>query len=216
MRAITKGPEPPSLTAHRQTPHANYDNYNDKDGLRRALVTEQQGICCYCMARIRNRHDNAKIEHWQCQDRYPGRQLDYLNLLGACKGGEKQPPHFQHCDTRKGSSDLRFNPAESVHRIETRIRYESDGAIRSDDEVFDTQLNSILNLNLQILKNNRKNVLDAILDWWRSEKSRIHGPVPIDRFARERDKFVADNAELEPFCQVAAWWLGQRLARMAA
>ena len=53
MRAITKGPEPVSLTAHRQTPHCDYDNYAAKDDLRNALVSEQRGLCCYCMGRIR-------------------------------------------------------------------------------------------------------------------------------------------------------------------
>ena len=44
MRAITKGPEPASLTAHRQTPHGDYSNYEAKDDLRYALVTEQRGL----------------------------------------------------------------------------------------------------------------------------------------------------------------------------
>jgi len=61
MRAITKGPEPPSLTAHRQTPPCDYDNYTDKDGLRHSLVTEQRGLCCYCMGRIRNGPKTMKI-----------------------------------------------------------------------------------------------------------------------------------------------------------
>jgi hypothetical protein len=56
MRAITKGREPASLTAHRRTEHCDYDNYADREGLRHALVTEQHGICCYCMARIHNGH----------------------------------------------------------------------------------------------------------------------------------------------------------------
>ena len=45
MRAIAKGREPPSLTAHRQAPHGDYDNYpgKDKDTLRNALVAEQGG-----------------------------------------------------------------------------------------------------------------------------------------------------------------------------
>ena len=47
MRAITKGPEPVSLTVHRQTPHGDYGNYEAKDDLRYALVTEQRGLCCY-------------------------------------------------------------------------------------------------------------------------------------------------------------------------
>ena len=50
MRAITKRPEPVSLTAHRQTLHSNYGNYEAKDVLRDALFAEQRGLCCYCMS----------------------------------------------------------------------------------------------------------------------------------------------------------------------
>ena len=55
MRAITKGPEPDSLAAHRNEPYSSYDNYaaEAKEDLRRVLVSEQRGLCCYCMGRIR-------------------------------------------------------------------------------------------------------------------------------------------------------------------
>ena len=140
MRAITKGPEPASLIAHRQTAHCDYDNYADKGALRHALVTEQRGLCCYCMRRIHNGPDTMKIEHWQCQTRYEVEQLNYRNLLGACLGGDGQPPCRQHCDTRKGNRDLQWNPADPAHHVETRLRYELDGSIRSDDAAFDDQL----------------------------------------------------------------------------
>ena len=214
MRAIAKGAEPPSLTAHRQTPPCDYDNYADKAALRHALVTEQRGICCYCMERIHDRPTTMKIEHWHCQSRFPEEQLAYRNLLGACMGGDGKPPQLQHCDTRKGYRDLLWNPADLGHHIETRIRYEEDGSIRSDDAVFDAQLCDVLNLNLPRLRNNRKGVLDAVLGWWRHEKGR--GPVPRARFQRARDGRVGVAGELEPFCQVAVWWLEQRLARMPA
>lgn len=88
MRAIRKGVEPASLTAHRQTPHGSYDNYPDKAELRRALVGEQRGLCCYCMGRVRDDATGMKIEHWRCQRRHRDRELDYRNLLAACTGGE--------------------------------------------------------------------------------------------------------------------------------
>ena len=216
MREISKGPEPASLTLHRHSPPCDYDNYTGKADLRPALVAEQRGLCCYCMGRIHNGPAAMKIEHWRCQTSYPAEQLNYRNLLGACLGGHGQPAHLQHCDTRKGNSDLQWNPADPAHHIETRVRYEMDGAIRSDDPAFDNQLDDVLNLNLSLLQNNRKSVLDAVLDWWKREKARIGGPVPRERFVRERDKCIAGNAELTPYCQIAAWWLGQRLARMAA
>ena len=216
MRQIAKGAEPASLTAHRQTPPCDYDNYTPKDDLRHALVTEQRGLCCYCMGRVHNGPTTMKIEHWRCQSRHPAEQLIYRNLLGACLGGNGQPAHLQHCDTRKGDSDLQWNPAEAAHHIETRVRYELDGSIHADDAVFDGQLHEVLNLNLPLLKNNRKGILDAVLAWWRGEKARISGPVPRERFVRERDKHIAGNGEIAPYCPVAVWWLGQRLARMAA
>jgi uncharacterized protein (TIGR02646 family) len=216
MRAITKGPEPASLTAHRQTAHSDYDNYADKDALRHALVTEQRGLCCYCMGRIHNGPATMKIEHWRSQSQYPAQQLDYRNLLGACRGGDGKPPHLQHCDTRKADTDLLWNPGDLAHHIETRLRYELDGSIRSDDAAFSAELENVLNLHLPILKNNRKSVLDAVLEWWRRERARIGGAVPRATFERERGRRSAGAGDLEPFCQVAVWWLEQRLARMTA
>ncbi len=216
MRAITKGTEPASLTAHRQMLYSDYNNYADKDALRHAILTEQRGICCYCMGRIRNGPATMKIEHWQCQHGHSAEQLNYRNLLGACLGGNGQPPHLQHCDTSKGDHDLQWNPADPRHYIETRLHYELDGSIRSEDAAFNMQLVDVLNLNIPILKNNRKGVLDAVLEWWRYEKTRIRGAVSRDRLEREHARKTAKTGDLEPFCQVATWWLEQRLARMAA
>ena len=216
MRTIAKGPEPVSLIAHRKMPHSDYNNYNAKHALRKALVTEQRGLCCYCMSRIRPKGAAMKIEHWRSQKRYSGEQLNYRNLLGACLGGHGQPVDLQHCDTRKGDSDLAWNPADPSHRIETRIRYEPDGSIHADEANFDGQINDVLGLNLPKLMNNRKSLLDAVLDWWKHEKARIGGPVPRDRFVRKRDQYVVDNGELTPYCQVSVWWLEQRLEKMAA
>lgn len=214
MRAITKAAEPPSLIAHRQTPHCDYDNYVDKPALRQALVAEQRGLCCYCMDRIRNGPTTMKIEHWQCQAGYPSEQLTYRNLLGACLGGEGQPLHLQHCDTRKGDRDLQWNPGDSSHHVDSRVRYEPNGTIRSDDRVFDSELNEVLNLNLPLLKNHRKSVYDAFLEWWRHEKRRLRGPVPRKCLERERARHVGGNGELNPFCQVAIWLIEQKLTRM--
>ena len=214
MREIAKGPEPASLTMHRQTPHSDYDNYTAKDDLRHALVSEQRGLCCYCMGRILE--DRIKVEHWRCQSRYPKEQLNYRNLLAACRGGEGQPPNLQHCDTRKGKRDLEWNPADTAYHIETRVRYELDGSIRADDEDFDDQLNDVLNLNLSLLKNNRKSIYDAVLQWWESLKKQNHGRVPRERLERKRARHDTGVGELAPYCQVTVWLLDQKLAGMEA
>lgn len=214
MRAISKGQEPRTLVQHRANTHSDYGNYADKDGLRAALVRDQRGLCCYCMTRIEPTSTGMKIEHWRCQSRNADLELTYSNLLAACLGGHGQPEERQHCDTRKGERDLKFNPADPAHRIEQRIRFELDGAITSSDAEFDSQLNEVLNLNLPLLKNRRKGVLTAILDWWRSERARLRGSVPTERLIRERARRAGDgSAQLTPFDPVAVWWLDQRLAR---
>lgn len=155
-----------------------------------------------------------KIEHWRCQANYPAEQLRYSNLLGACMGGEGQPPNKQHCDTRKGNRDLQLNPADPAHQVEAHVRYGSDGSIVGSDPEFDRQLNDVLNLNIPLLKRQRKNQLDSVLCWWKAEKNRLKGPVSRNRLVRKRDKFIAgDGQQLEPYRQIAVWWLDQRISR---
>ena len=209
MRAITKGVEPASLTTHRRLSYSYYDNYKEMDELRDALVREQRGLCCYCMGQISSDETTMKVEHWRCQSRYPCKQLDYCNLLGACLGGEGQPPRFQHCDTRKRNKDLRWNPADPTHDIETLLLYTADGSIESDDAVFNSQLNEVLNLNLSLLMTQRKLVLDAILEWWEYEKEQ--GPVSRERFEQKRDQWAGGAGVLQPYCRVVVWWLDQHL-----
>ena len=96
-----------------------------------------------------------------------------------------------------------------------RIYYDSDGGIRSPDAGFDAELDEVLNLNLRVLKTSRKRIRERILDWWKLEKRRLRGPVPRERFEKERERRVGDASDLQPFCQVAVWWLDQRLKKMA-
>ena len=208
---IKKGAEPRSLIKHRKTAHNDYDNYDEKEDLRQALVDEQRWLCCYCMGRIRPHINSMKIEHWQSQVRYPDKQLDYKNLLGACLGGNGKPVCLQHCDTRKGARDLKWNPANPSHRIEVRVQYGADGSINADDADFNKQINDVLNLNLPSLKNSRKSSLGGFLDWWGKEKARIDGPVPRERFVRERERLTTGDGQLQPFCQVVVWYLDKRL-----
>jgi uncharacterized protein (TIGR02646 family) len=206
VRSITKGVEPNSLTEHRLRDYSDYDNYTAKDDLRTALVNEQRGLCCYCMSRIRIEAAAMKIEHWRSHADYPEEQLVYRNLLGACNGSEGQPPRLQYCDTRKRNLGLKWNPANPDHHIETRVRYDPDGTIRANDIEFDGQLNQVLNLNLPMLKNNRKSVLTALLDWWRDNR-----PVAQERIEREIHLRTMSIGELPPYCQVAVWWLRKKL-----
>jgi uncharacterized protein (TIGR02646 family) len=215
VKEIVKRTEPADLTAYRQVAGSNYDGYQQKDELRNSLAAEQGALCCYCMGRIEPEWDEMKIEHWRSQTKYPADQLTYLNLLGGCMGGQGQPYRKQHCDTHKGDADLQYNPADPAHHVETRILYLADGTIQANDAVFDKQLNDVLNLNLELLKNSRKSVLTAILEWWRDERDRLHRAPSKARIQEELDQRTGGVGGHSPFCQVAVWWLEQKLAGMA-
>ncbi len=205
MRKIVKGAEPASLTTHRNTPHCDYGNYGDKGRLRAALVAEQRGLCCYCMGRIENDRSSMKIEHWHCRAGYPGEELDYRNLLASCPGGEGLPHHLQFCDTRKADDDLRWNPADPLRRVEDRISYEPDGTIVSDDCLFNTQLNEVLNLNLEWMKINREESLLAVAEWYTQRR-------PDRRRVEQEIERLSAPSVLEPYVQVAVWWLERKLS----
>lgn len=215
MRDIAKRTEPASLAAHRCAAHADYDNLSlpAKDELRAALVSEQRGLCCYCMSRITDDSGSAKIEHWRCQSRYPAEQLVYRNLLTACPGGNGRPPRLQHCDTRKGDDDLSRNPADPADRVEHFISYGPDGSIYASDTAFDNEINDVLNLNVALLKNNRQAALDGFLDarprggrWADAELQRW-----LDEWAG-----AAGGGALRPYCQIIVYWIRRRLGRSGA
>lgn len=204
MRNIQKQAEPTSLTQHRCSQHTDYGDYREMDDLRLSLATEQQGICCYCLQRIRPNHTNMKVEHWQCQSKYPERQLVYANLLGACRGGEGRRPRDQHCDTKKGNSDLTYSPA--LHNVEARVRYLGDGTIESDDPQLDNELNDILNLNEGRLMRNRKGVLDAF-----RERLQKKGATNTDLQRELASWNGGGGGDLNPFCQVIVHYLKKKL-----
>lgn len=219
MRQISKGPEPAKLKQYRlASDNSSYAGLADIPGamqeLRESLVQEQRGLCCYCMRRISNGPLLMKVEHWRSQSRHEGEQLRYANLLGACLGGQDRVDSAKHCDTHKKDRDLRFSPANPNHQIEKRIRYELDGKIRSDDHEFDDQLDEVLNLNLKVHQNSRKAMLDAVQEWWRWEKNRLHNRVPKEVIQRKRDEYAGGNGLLRPYCQVAIWVLEQRLLKV--
>lgn len=207
MRNIQKQTEPPSLTQHRCQSNANYANYADKDNLRKRLVEEQKGICCYCMQRIRPTSQEMKIEHClsQAPDKYPEKQLDYQNLLGACLGNKGQPGRNEHCDTRKGNSDISFNPSNPVDNIESKIKYLGDGTIESDDPQINKDINYTLNLNQSRLKENRKAVLDGL-------KVFMDQSPPTGKIRKKLQEWNGDNdTELKEYCQVAVYYLRKKL-----
>lgn len=212
MRAITKGREPDSLVECRSArPKLKYTDYRDLDTLRQCLVREQRGLCCYCMCRIRPTKDDMKVEHWHSQDSYPLETLDYRNLLGACTGNEGKRPADQHCDTSKGNQNLSRNPASPAHHVENFIQYgRTDGALSSQDPQFDRELNEVLHLNIEALRNRRLAAIDILIQ---SLPKRQAWPEAVIRKELQEWNGESHKGELEPYCQVVVHWVRKWLKR---
>ena len=215
MRTIQKGREPRSLLQYRMSADAHYDGYQDKQDVRVQLVEEQRGLCCYCQSRIRATPAGMKIEHWQSQSpkKYPERQLDYTNMLGAClgghKNGERSPRDRHHCDTLKGDADLCFCLTDRDRPIEGHLHFLGDGRIKSDVPEIQRDIDEVLRLNIAHLQENRKAVLKAF------QQCLIRGK-PLD-VSRELPKWDGTQAgELPEFAQVVVYLLRKRQARGAA
>jgi len=210
MRAIDKGSEPVQLTEYRAQPGAEYDGPDFtpvKAHIRTVLLKEQGSLCAYCMQRIEA--GTMRIEHWQSRSVYPSKQLDYKNLLACCDGNEGSPPGQQHCDTRKGNSDLSLNPADPAHQPRMQVRYTGDGTIGSSDTRFEGELDRVLNLNWTRLKSNRKEVVNAVLKQLGTKpgpRSRSEVKSLIDKWNR-RDS----DGRLQAYCDVAIYFLKKRL-----
>ena len=156
MIHILKNREPQSFTTYRLTQDASYANIPStvKDDLKKSLLEEQGYLCAYCMSRISL--EKMKIEHFLPQSVYPSESLEYSNLLAVCRGYEGECSQNQTCDTKKSNGIISINPLNKTHI--NNITYSNDGTINSTS--YHNDLHTILNLNLNSLKNNRKKVLD--------------------------------------------------------
>jgi uncharacterized protein (TIGR02646 family) len=100
--------EPESLRIYRETtdnPRYKGGNF-DQLVLKTALLNEQGFLCAYCMGRISldlNRFYKPKIEveHYQAQEEYADKTLNYQNMLGVCNGlSVTYPEDENHVVTR--------------------------------------------------------------------------------------------------------------------
>ena len=200
MKQINKNQEPRVLLQYRASA-GTFGNIpaNVQTALKQSLLDEQGYICCYCMKRIPQtlrkeeidtNTPDCKIEHFKCQAGFEDQELNYQNLLLACHGNHGFPRFMQTCDTFKGNTDLTYNPSNRERNIESLIKYRANGEIYSDDEILNSELTKVLNLNTKdlqdirqvfyksiqnriILEGKRRNGLDIQKRFYESEKERL-------------------------------------------
>jgi uncharacterized protein (TIGR02646 family) len=154
-----------------------------------------------------------KIEHWKPQSKYPELQLDYQNLLGACKGNEGSPAYLQHCDTSKGEQELTISPTNRGKNCEHLVKYRNNGRAYSDDPLIDDELNHILNLNVEHLVRNREEVIEQI----KEDITRIKGKKAswsIQDVKRKIEEYESKtHGKYQPYCQVVVSFLKKRFKK---
>ncbi|MEG1567333.1 MAG: hypothetical protein RR313_07495 [Anaerovoracaceae bacterium] len=162
MIHIVKTTPPKELSDYNQSydQQKSYDNFRDKNSIRKALLEEQGYICAYCMCAIgydpTSLEKDVRIEHYRCQDEFNKLQLDYNNMFAVCTCSKGLPEKEQHCDVSKGNKYLHFDPKNHEH-IKT-IRY-SEGGILSTDQQYADDIENVLGLNNSYLPINRRGVL---------------------------------------------------------
>ena len=173
MRKITKLTEPKEFSDWKSSyPAATYkDLGHDKlfPGaqtarweLRKSLLSEQKGLCCYCETRIDS--GDFHVEHFRPKDPayFPHLQLDYGNLHACCRkspcGGEEE-----YCGHKKGNNfhnDL-VSPLEPD--CASHFAYDLDGGIKGTDHRGEISV-SLLNLDSVLLRRSRKGLIEEFED----------------------------------------------------
>ena len=225
MITINKNPPLLQLLQARRTivntdePYDALDT-DTKDAIRRSLCEEQGYLCAYCMRRIeptkdpKTNQDRMKIEHWLDRSTREGdTQLDYSILLGVCCGKTKyKSEEYSHCDDSRGSTPLKFNPANLEHHSRLKITYSlKNGKILSEDEEFGEQLNNVLNLNNEVLLNNRLSVLNGVQD--SLERLAPNTTINQTKLQNFLNKYQSLNTQgkKHPYCGIVIYYLQRKL-----
>jgi len=210
VRYFKKGIAPGCLTAAKRKAGATFEGIEHacKNEIRRALGRDQGWLCCYCMQRIEDDRNDVKVEHRRSQSDFPSLQLEWKNMLVACRGGEGKPPVEQHCDTRKGSRSISLDP--STPDIEDQVRYSTDGRVLGDNQRRDDELNKVLGLNQAFLCNNRKATLDGFIEALSRRNSHTWSVKMLQNEIRALE--TPTKGRLTPYLGVVVWWIRKKLS----
>lgn len=162
MIFFEKSAPPRQLTTYKRKAGASYSAMDSavREAVIEALLNDQHYLCAYCLGRIDS--SSARIEHWEPQSIAPAKGLDYSNMLAVCQGNIYQcSPVNEHCDRSRGNQALRYHPSMNKH-IEGTVKYKG-GRISSEENDWDEQLQSVLNLNCGRLPEAREAALRAFL-----------------------------------------------------
>lgn len=229
MILITKNKEPKEWTEYRNTPGVDYQAIPE---LVQSLLKEQGYICAYCMRRIPQKdklykkdgnnyvltNEDHRVEHIKSRELHDDLKLEYRNMVICCPG------HIgteNHCDRLKGAKDILFTPLDQQF-IDT-IKYNSDGTIISTNEVYNKEINEVLNLNTELLKKNRKAMLTEVISKLNVDckKGKNWDKKTLERYLSKYSEKHPENDEegvkekYYPYCGIVSCFLQKKLRTLA-
>ena len=206
LKHITKAKAPASLEAYKSIEGALFVDMpkNVKDDLRKSLVEEQGGLCCYCGGEIQADYTSV-IEHLlpKGDARYKHLQLEYSNLLCSCDGGraerEKKSKsekklYPSHCDNKKHDNKIDVSPLDAD--CEKQFAYDEEGNIYGLNQHAKATID-ILGLDCSTLNSLRKSAIEPYVNM----EPDTNWAVEIEFLSNKHD------GRYLPFCFAAIYYI---------
>ena len=122
-----------------------------------------------------------------------------------------------HCDRLKGSKDISFSPIDKQF-IET-VRYSSNGKVSSTNDVYNGEMNDVLNLNTKLLCKNRLSMLTEVICKINStcRKGKSWDKKTLELLLKkysEKHSVKDEEGTKEkyyPYCGIIIWYLQKKL-----
>ena len=122
-----------------------------------------------------------------------------------------------HCDRLKGAKDISFTPLDQ--QFINTIKYNSDGTIISTNELYNTEINDILNLNTKLLKVNRKAMLTQVIiqingackkgKCWDKKTLELYLKKYSEKHFEEDEEGVKEK--YYSYCGIVTWFIQKKL-----
>lgn len=212
MIKISKKEEPKEWTAYKNIPGVEFSGIKE---LQKSLLEEQGYICAYCERRIPVKDkvstESHRIEHWHCRDQFKDEIFNYGNLLMCCPGqiggGES------HCDVKKDKEIIEWTPLRE--ECTDSIYYQNNGNAFSTNNVWNKEINVNLNLNHPLLKLNRKETLQGVIDTInrKKKKGESWNLKDVRNLLRKwNSKYIdkSGNSVLHPYCGIVVYYLKRK------
>jgi uncharacterized protein (TIGR02646 family) len=207
VRHIVKRREPLALTNYRAFAGAKFDGDNGfppvKQAIREASIAEQRGICGFCEQRIEATNDSMRIAHRVPQSVDPARDLDWQNMLAACRGNEGSIP--THCDVAQRNTPIQLDPTQQTHCA--TLGFDGDRLVSSNAQ-FVREIDDVLALNSDMMRDRRRRTLEAFI------RASFEGRGSVDHKVLERMKKKLSSAgPLPAFFSYLESWVDEKITQ---